>query len=411
MFRNTRPNVIGNSEFIALMALLMSLIALAIDTMLPALSVIGGELGVSDANHNQLIISIFILGMALGQVFYGPLSDTTGRKPAIYLGTVIFMLGCVISLFASSFSIMLAGRLLQGLGIAGIRIVIMALIRDKYEGREMAKVMSFIMTLFILVPIIAPAIGQAIVSFSHWRVIFIFFLLLAVISSFWFYLRQPETLSIDKRVPLSLSRVLSATMEVCSNRIALGYTLINGFINGVFLAFLTTSPQILQEQYQLGIKFPLYFALLAIAVGVATFFNGKIVMRYGMRLLCHRALYGLFILSVLFCFPAFSYNGHPPLWSFIGFLMISLLCVGFVFSNLNAMAMQPLGHIAGVGAAVIGFLSTLMSVPIAIYIGHSYNGTIIPLLLGFIVCSLAGIVLAIWTERTASAAENLKADS
>jgi DHA1 family bicyclomycin/chloramphenicol resistance-like MFS transporter len=391
MFRNTRPNVIGNSEFIALMALLMSLIALAIDTMLPALSAIGGELGVSDANHNQLIISIFILGMALGQVFYGPLSDTTGRKPAIYLGTVIFMLGCVISLFASSFSIMLAGRLLQGLGIAGIRIVIMALIRDKYEGREMAKVMSFIMTLFILVPIIAPAIGQAIVSFSHWRVIFIFFLLLAVISSFWFYLRQPETLSIDKRVPLSLSRVLSATMEVCSNRIALGYTLINGFINGVFLAFLTTSPQILQEQYQLGIKFPLYFALLAIAVGVATFFNGKIVMRYGMRLLCHRALYGLFILSV--------------------FLMISLLCVGFVFSNLNAMAMQPLGHIAGVGAAVIGFLSTLMSVPIAIYIGHSYNGTIIPLLLGFIVCSLAGIVLAIWTERTASAAENLKADS
>jgi MFS transporter, DHA1 family, multidrug resistance protein len=167
MFSNSRPSVIGDNEFIALMALLMSLIALAIDTMLPVLAVIGGELDVSDANHNQLIISIFILGMALGQVFYGPLSDTIGRKSAIYLGTGIFMLGCVISLFASSFYVMLAGRLLQGLGIAGIRIVIMALIRDKYEGREMAKIMSFIMTLFIVVPIIAPAIGQAIVSFSH----------------------------------------------------------------------------------------------------------------------------------------------------------------------------------------------------------------------------------------------------
>ena len=411
MFRKTRPSAIGDSEFIALMALMMSLIALAIDTMLPAIAVIGGELGVSDANHNQLIISIFILGLALGQVLYGPLSDTIGRKPAIYLGSGIFMLGCVTSLLATSFSLMLVGRLIQGLGVAGIRIVIMALIRDKYEGREMAKVMSFIMTLFILVPVIAPAIGQAIVSFSHWRVIFGFFLLLALISIVWFYLRQPETLSVEKRVPLSLSRVLSATMEVCSNRIALGYTLVNGFINGVFLAFLTTSPQILQEQYQLGAKFPVYFALLAISVGVATFSNGKIVMRLGMRLLCHRALYGLFVLSVLFCFPAFIYNGHPPLWSFIGFLMIGLLSIGFVFSNLNAMAMQPLGHIAGVGAAVIGCLSTLMSVPIGIYIGHSYNGTIMPLLIGFVVCSLAGIVLAIWTERTAGTAQSLKADS
>ena len=411
MFRNTRPSAIGDSEFIALMALLMSLIALAIDTMLPALAVIGGDLGVIDANHNQLIISIFILGLALGQVLYGPLSDTIGRKPVIYLGSGIFMLGCFISLFATSFLLMLAGRLIQGLGIAGIRIVIVALIRDKYKGREMAKTMSFIMTLFMLVPIIAPAIGQAIVSFSHWRVIFGFFLLLAVISIVWFYLRQPETLSIDKRVPLSLSKVLSATVEVCSNRIALGYTLVNGFINGVFLAFLTTSPQILQEQYQLGTSFPLYFALLAIAVGVATFLNGKIVMRYGMRLLCHRALYGLLVLSVLFCFPTFAYNGHPPLWSFIGFLMITLLSIGFVFSNLSSMAMQPLGHIAGVGAAVIGFLSTLMSVPIAIFIGHSYNGTITPLLMGFIACSLAGIVLAIWTERTAGTAESLKADS
>ncbi len=411
MFRNTRPTVIGDSEFISLMALLMSLVALAIDTMLPALAVIGEDLAVTDANQNQLIITVIFLGLAIGQLFYGPLSDSIGRKPAIYIGTGSFMIGCLMSLFATDFSIMLAGRLLQGLGIAGPRIVTVALIRDKYEGREMAKVMSFIFTLFILAPVVAPALGQVVISVSHWRAIFALFLLLALIAMLWLAVRQPETLSVEKQIPLSLSRVLRATGEVCTNRIAFGYTLTSGFINGMFLAFLSTSPQILQEQYQLGVKFPIYFAFLAMAAGLATFLNGKIVMRYGMRPLCHRALYILFALSLLYLFPAFSHNGHPPLWSFIGFLLLSFFSIGFVFGNLNALAMQPLGHIAGVGAAVVGSLSTLISVPIGIFIGYRYDGTVLPLLLGFIVCSLASIVLAIWTEHRVDAAEITDVDS
>jgi MFS transporter, DHA1 family, multidrug resistance protein len=405
MFRNTRPSVIGDSEFIVLMALLISLVALSIDTMLPALAVIGGDLGVTNANHNQLIISVIFLGLAVGQVLYGPLSDSIGRKPAIYIGTGIFMLGCLMSLFATSFSLMLAGRLFQGLGVAGPRIVTVALIRDKYEGQEMAKIMSFIMTLFILAPVVAPALGQGIMSASHWRAIFGFFLLLALISMFWLALRQPETLSLEKRAPLSLSRVLITVGEVCRNRVALGYTLVSGFISGLFLAFLTTSPQILQQQYQLGAQFPIYFAALAIAVGLASFLNGKIVMHFDMHLLCQRALYIFCALSLLYWFPAQSYNGHPPLWTFIGYLMLSFFCIGIVWGNLNALAMQPLGHIAGVGAAVVGSLSTLMSLPIGIYIGHNYDGTVLPLLLGFIVCGLSAIVLATWSEQTASAPE------
>jgi DHA1 family bicyclomycin/chloramphenicol resistance-like MFS transporter len=399
MFRKPGPTVIGDNEFIALMALLMSLVALTIDTMLPALAVIGRDLGVINPNHNQLIITVIFLGIAIGQLLYGPLSDSIGRKPAIYIGTGIFMLGSIMSLLATSFTLMLAGRLLQGLGIAGPRIVTMAVIRDKYEGRQMAKVMSFVITLFILAPTIAPALGQIIISFSHWRVIFAFFILLSLITMAWLAFRQPETLPIEKRIPLSLSRVWSAVCEVCSNRISFGYTLTSGFLSGLFLVFLTTSPQIMLEQYELGAKFPIYFAVICLSVGVSTFLNGKIVMRFGMRLLCRWALYILFILSLLYCFSAFDYNGHPPLWTFIGYLMLCFFCVGFLFGNLNALAMQPLGHIAGVGAAVIGSLSTLISLPIGISIGHSYNGTILPLVMGFLGCSLSCILLVTWTER------------
>ena len=401
----TRPTAIGDREFIALMALLMSLVALAIDTMLPALATIGDDLGVINPNHNQQIILLIFLGLSVGQLLYGPLSDSIGRKPAIYLSLVIFILGSTLSLFATDFSLMLAGRLLQGLGIAGPRIVTVALIRDMYEGEEMARVMSFVMTLFILVPIVAPALGQGIIIVSHWRVIFGFFLLLAVMSMAWLAVRQPETLVAEKRVPLSLSHILRAIWEVCSNRIAFGYTLTIGVMNGLFLAFLSTSPQILQEQYGLGVKFPLYFALLSMTLGVATFLNGKIVLRYGMRLLTQRGLYILFALCLLYWFPAQGYEGHPPLWTLIGYLSLCFLCMGFVFGNLNAIAMQPLGHIAGVGAAVVGSLSNLISVPIGAFIGLSYDGTVMPLLLGFIVCSLASIVLVFWIEMKGNASE------
>ena len=210
------------------MALMISLVALAIDTMLPALSQIGETFGVADPNDNQLVVTTLFLGLAIGQLFYGPLSDSIGRKPCIYIGIAVFIAGCLLSLFATTFDQMIAGRLLQGLGVAGPRIVTVALIRDQYEGRKMAQVMSLVMTLFILMPVIAPALGQAILLFAHWRAIFAAILLLAIVAALRFGVRQPETLVTEKCVDFSFPVVLAAVRVVCLNRIALGYTLVSG---------------------------------------------------------------------------------------------------------------------------------------------------------------------------------------
>jgi len=396
---NKPTSVISHKEFIALMALLMSLVALSIDAMLPALAEIGAEFKVADPNDNQLIISTIFIGMAIGQLIYGPLSDSIGRKLSIYIGTSVFAVGCVLSLFADSFNIMLLGRILQGLGIAGPRIVSVALIRDQFEGRKMAQVMSFTMALFILCPVIAPAIGQGIIAVANWRAIFVFFLLLSIIAVVWLAIRQPETLLPEKRAPLSLTRVLKAMLTVCTTRVSFGYTLAAGFISGLFLAFLGTSQQVLQMQYQLGELFPLYFAFLALAIGLASYVNGRLVIKHGMQFLSSRALYFLLGCSILFLAPTFYTNGHPPFWSFMCYMLLCFFCIGLLFGNLTALAMEPLGHIAGVGAAVIGSLSTIISLPIGIYIGQIYDGTVLPLILGFTFCSFVSILVVIWTGR------------
>ncbi|MDH3451422.1 MAG: MFS transporter, partial [Gammaproteobacteria bacterium] len=201
---------------------MLSLVALSIDAMLPALPAIGSDLGVSDANHNQLVVTMLMLGMAFGQIIYGPLSDSTGRKPAVCLGLVIFAGGCLLSIVATSYPLMLVGRFAQGLGVASPRVVIIALVRDCYEGRAMARVMSFVMAVFILVPVIAPALGQGILLIADWRSIFVTFLLLAVVMLVWFMWRQPETLLRERRAPFSLRRIAGAVREVCTSRAALG---------------------------------------------------------------------------------------------------------------------------------------------------------------------------------------------
>lgn len=404
MSENTARAAIGYKEFVALMAVMISLVALAIDTMLPALSQIGEAFGVTDPNDNQLIVTMLFLGMAIGQLFYGPLSDSIGRKPCIYIGTVVFIVGCLLSLFATSFDLMIAGRLLQGLGVAGPRIVTVALIRDQYEGREMAQVMSLVMTLFILVPVVAPALGQAILIVAHWRAIFAAILALAIVAVIWFALRQHETLPAQKRVKFSLPGVLAAIRVVCLNRTALGYTLVSGLVSGVFLAFLSSSQQLLQIQYGLGARFPLYFAVIALAIGAASFVNARLVLRHGMVVLSTWSLALFFAASLLFTIIALWLT-EPPLWFFMSFLLFIFFCIGILFGNLNAMAMQPLGHIAGVGAAVTGSLSVFVSLPIATLIGDAYDGTVLPLALGFSVCSLLALGLLLWTARDPAALE------
>lgn len=383
-------------EFVALIAMLSSLTALSIDAMLPALAIIGQDLGAQHPNDAQLIISTLFLGLASGQVFFGPLSDATGRKPLMYVGLGIFMLGSLLAMLSQDFSHMLAGRFLQGLGASAPRVLTIALVRDCHGGVAMARIMSFTMSIFILVPMIAPSLGQIILLLAGWRSIFSVFLTLAVIAALWFWLRMPETLPTDKRRPLTLKKFTQALREILTNRVSMMYTLAAGAVFGAFLGYLSSAQQILQLQYGLGERFPLYFALLALAVGVSSILNARLVMHYGMQWLALRAILAFTLLSGLFLLVTVSAQGHPPLLSLLAYLMLAFLSLGMLFGNLNALAMEPLGHIAGISASVIGSLSTLTAIPLGTLIGQRYDGTVLPLVSGFFILGLlaSGLILA-----------------
>ena len=370
--------------------------------MLPALPAIGRDLGTGDENESQLVVSALFLGLAVGQILYGPLSDSIGRKPAIYTGLLMFVCGCVLSMLAANFEIMLLGRVIQGFGAASARIVTMAMVRDLYAGREMARVMSLVMSVFIMVPVIAPALGQAIESLAGWRAIFLFFLLLAVVTSIWFAFRLNETLAEADRVAFSMSGFLRSAREVCTSRIAFGYSIVAGLIFGAFVGYLSSSQQILQQQYALGFWFPLYFAVLALAIGAASFVNARSVISFGMRRMSRTALLLLSLLSFLFLPVALYFDGHPALWLLMAYLLCSFFCIGILFGNVNALAMEPLGHIIGVGSAVVGSVSTLISVPLGVLIGACYDGSVVPLVTGFSILAVLALLVMYWIEKPAS---------
>jgi len=375
------------------MALSMSMVALSIDTILPAFPEIAGDLEVSSVNDIQLVISLLFVGLALGQLFYGPLSDSIGRKPAIYIGFALLVIGSLLSMFAQDFQVMLAGRLLQGIGAAGPRTVTVALIRDRFHGSEMARVMSFIMTIFILVPIFAPALGQLILVFTGWRTIFAVFILLVVMTAVWLGLRQPETLAPEHRKPFNLRNVLAAFRTVIKNRVTVVYTLVAALVSGAFLSYLNTSQQIFQVQYGLGLQFPIYFGIMALAVGLASLLNGRMVMRLGMHTLTKRALYLLTVLSWLFLAISWYFGGHPPLWLFMTMGCALFFSIGVLWGNLNAIAMEPLGHVAGTASAVIGSSNTLIAAVLGYSIGQAYDGSLLPIALGFVGLSMLSVLL------------------
>ncbi|MZR31396.1 multidrug effflux MFS transporter [Sneathiella litorea] len=391
---------LGFVEQVILLALMISMVALSIDVMLPALFNISQDLHAENPNDRQYIIAAVFLGLAIGQLFYGPLSDSTGRKPAIYIGFGLFLIGCLLSIFAENFTVMLIGRLLQGLGVASPRIVSLALIRDQYEGREMARFVSLVMTVFILVPVLAPALGQLILIFAEWRMIFVVLFILGLATLIWFSLRQEETLAVEKRARLSIKRIWQAANEVVRTRAAFGFTMVGGFIFSAFLGYLTMSQQIFQDQYGVGEMFAVYFGLLALALGAASFVNARLVMRFGMRKLSYYALVMLTLISVSFMVYTYAWNGHPPLWTLVAFFMVIFFCIGILFGNFNAMAMEPLGHIAGVAAAVIGSITTFVSMGLGTVIAQLYDGTVFPLVSSFAVLGALSLAAMIWTVRT-----------
>jgi DHA1 family bicyclomycin/chloramphenicol resistance-like MFS transporter len=389
----------GSGEFIARVALMISLVALAIDAMLPALPAIGAELGARSENDAQLVISALFLGLALAQMVYGPLSDSFGRKPVIYIGFAIFIAGCLLSMLARGLEVMLLGRLLQGIGAAGPRIVTIALIRDQYTGRAMARIMSLAMAVFIMVPVLAPGIGQAILLVAHWRAIFVMLLAVALIALVWFVLRQPETLPPSRRAPFSLRAVGAGVRETFGHRAAFGYTMMAGLIFGAFVGYLSSAPQIFLHQYHTGGgRFALYFGLLAACIGAAMLVNSRLVLVWGMQLLCRTALIAACVASLVFFAFAWALAGDPPLWTLMAYLAVAFFCNGILFGNFNAMALEPLGHIAGVASAVVGSLTTFLSLALGTLIGRGFDGTVLPLVGGFAGLGLAALVTMRWAE-------------
>ncbi len=401
------PRRLSSFEFVALVALAMSLVAMSIDSMLPALGVVAEELGVTSDNDRQLVLTTFFLGLTLGQLVYGPLSDATGRKRAMSLGLIVVAVGSMLCMFTRSFTVLLIGRALAGFGAAGPRIVAVAVVRDLYAGRAMARLMSIVMTAFILVPIFAPSLGQVALMFASWRAIFGGLVVVAFVVLAWFGLRQPETLAVERRRPLSPLPIARAMGEALKTRVTVGYATAAGLVFGVMVVYLGTAQQMLAEQYGLGERFPLYFAGMASSLGLASIVNARLVGRFGMRTLSGWALRVSAGLSVVFFGYALLHAGHPPLGALTGYLAVVFFCNGLIFGNFNAIGMEPVGHIAGSAAAVVGALSTLISVAIGTPIGRAYDGTVLPLVAGLAVLMSLAILVVRWADRPGPADHEL----
>lgn len=389
---------IGFAEFIALIATLTAMVAMSIDVILPALADIDADLAADNPNDRQLTITMFILGMAFSQVVYGPLSDSFGRRFGIFLGLGIYLAGTALCLMSDTLPALIFGRIVQGIGAAGPRIVANAIVRDRYSGRSMAQISSLVMMVFMLVPVFAPLLGQGILTVATWRGIFWFLAFFAVFAFVWSATRLEETLSPSARRPFRAGPIFEALKLIVSNRLAVGCTLALSFFFSAFLAFLSSSQQILGEAYGLDDWFPLTFSGMAIVIGFAAAINARLVMRYGMQRLSSVGTIGVAVIS--FIFVAWSQVvGMPPLWFTLFWLCIAMGSIGIISGNLNAMAMEPLGAVAGVAAGAIGSVSALISAIIASFIAGQYDGTAQPIALGFLVCSLIALALLRWATK------------
>ncbi len=386
-------------EFVAMMAMMVATVAFSIDSMLPAMPDIANDLTPDAPNRAQLILTSFVVGIGIGTFFVGPLSDTFGRKPVIYAGYGVFVLGCLVSAFTESWAIMLAGRVLQGFGAAAPRIVTVAMVRDEYEGRAMARIMSIVMAAFIIVPVVAPALGQGLILLGGWRSTFAGLVVLALAVVGWFALRQRETLAPEDKRAFRLGDIAAGLREILRTRVALGYTLTAGLMYGMFVGYLGAAQQIFQGVFGVGELFAAYFALASTALGAAAIVNASLVMRLGMRRLTGLALVALTGLSFGFWALLPLYGGQPPMLLFILWQLSVFFCVGITFGNLNALALEPLGHMAGLGAAFVGSLATFLSLPLAAAISARINGTVTPLIAGFAVLGLAACCVMYWTNR------------
>ncbi len=386
---------LSQGEFIALVAMLFATIAFSIDAMLPAFPEIAAELTPSDPNRAQLILTSFVLGMGLGTFVAGPISDAVGRKTVILGGAVLYICGALLAAVAPTLELILAARVIQGLGAAGPRVVSLAMVRDLYSGRQMARVVSFAMMIFTLVPAVAPLIGSFIIAAFGWRGIFGAFILFSLFSAAWLWLRQPETLSPEARRPLSAGPLIAATREVLANRVIVTSILVMTLGFGALFGTLSSTQAVFDQTFGRNESFPYWFALIAVLSGTASFLNSQIVVRLGMRKVVTWTLAAQAVISLGMAlatagglWPDALYFGIFIAWTTSVFFM-----AGLTFGNLNALALEPVGHISGLAASIVGSVSTVMAVAIAAPMGLAFDGTPVPLAVGVFLCSAIGAVL------------------
>jgi MFS transporter, DHA1 family, multidrug resistance protein len=391
------PFAIGRNEFIAVIALLMALNALAIDVMLPGMQQIGESLGAANENDRQLVISAYLIGFGVMQLAFGPISDRFGRRGPLFAGLAVYVLAAAAAVFVPSFTLLLTLRLIQGAGAAATRVIAVAVVRDVFGGRQMAEVMSLVFTVFMIVPVIAPNAGQIILLYADWHAIFIFMAVIAAAVTLWAWLRLPETLAVEKRRPFTLASVAQGFRVVMTNRLSLWYTLATSIIFGALFGFINSSQQVYVGIYKLGVWFPVMFAAVAGLMSVASFMNSKLVMRLGMRRLSHGALIGFTAVSGLM--TAFALFGPVPFSLFLGLFATVMVFFGAIGSNFNAIGMEPLGALAGTASSVQGFFQTVGGALIGAGIGQAFDGTVLPLSLGFFVVGALALVCVLIAEK------------
>ncbi|GGX62375.1 MFS transporter [Tateyamaria omphalii] len=384
---------LGKVEFITLMAMMFATIAFSIDAMLPALPSIADEIAPGGVAQAALVMTFFVIGMGLGTFVTGPLSDAIGRKPIVYLGLAVYALGAVLSWIAPTLELMLAARVLQGLGAAGPRVVSAAIVRDLYSGRAMASILSLTMMVFLLVPAIAPLLGKIIMDAAGWRAIFPAFLIFAVLLLLWFGIRVNETLPQDKRRPLRWPLMKDAVRQMFAHRTVRLSIYVQTLMLMILFSILTMVQPIFEKSFDRADSFPLWFGAIALASGVSSLLNAAIVGRFGMRRLVTWALTAQVIISTVFVLWMMS--DMPGLfWFYIFWQWGVMFQGGLTVANLNAIAMEPMGHIAGMAASVIGAVSTVLGAALASPVGLMFDGTPLPLVATVLIaCLIASILM------------------
>jgi DHA1 family bicyclomycin/chloramphenicol resistance-like MFS transporter len=383
-------------EFVALMAALMASNALAIDAMLPALPAIGEALGVTEDNRRQLVISFYLFGFGVAQLIYGPLADRFGRKRLLIGSLVFYAIFATLAGLASSFPLLLAWRAMQGLAAAGTRVLVMAIIRDRYHGSGMARITSLVMIVFMIVPILAPAFGQGVLAISSWRHIFIGLGVYAAMLIAWSVLRLPETLPLERRRPLTGAHLGDAFLTIFTTRQAIGNILAMTLTMGALFGFIGSIQQIVFDVFGRPDLIAIAFAIIAGPMAITSYANSRLVGRHGPRRLLLLALRAFTLLALVHLAVSLTFGEN--IWVFCILLSITMACFGLAGANSGALSMEPLGHIAGTASAVQGLITTIGGALIGLAIGQQFNGTVIPFLAGFFLCGLASLAVARWAN-------------